>query len=56
MTYLLGLLVSYRAGQCVPDPIDRGSVADPNPDPLVGSMDPDRDPALDPDPSISKQK
>ncbi len=26
-----------------------------DPDPLVGSMDPDPDPALDPDPSLIKQ-
>jgi hypothetical protein len=44
------------------DPLVRGSVADPDPhvlglpdpDPLVGGMDPD--PALDPDPSIIMQK
>jgi hypothetical protein len=29
---------------------------DPDPDPLVRCMDPDLDPALDPDPSISMQK
>ena len=28
---------------------------DPDPDPLVRGMDPDTDPALDPDPSIIKQ-
>jgi hypothetical protein len=28
---------------------------DPDPDPLVRAMDPDRDPAVDPDPSIIMQ-
>jgi hypothetical protein len=31
-------------------------IRDPDSDPLVRGMDPDPDPASDPDPSISKQK
>ncbi len=38
----------------VPDP-DPRVFGLPDPDPLVRGMDPDPDPALDPDPSIIKQ-